>query len=162
MTVTKEVVSISEMARMLGLSRARLYQLIKQGVLPQPIRNGQVKRAHYDRNLQEQCIKVRKTNCGINGEVILFYSSKPVELSDISKRPNRKQPSKPVKKKTDVEMDALRHDLEQLGVTMGSEADIRNGLASCFPDGHKNVNRQAVIMSLFEQFNRQNSHDNQA
>jgi len=162
MTITKEVVSISEMARMLGLSRARLYQLIKQGVLPQPIRDGNVKRAHCDRELQEQCIKVRKTNCGINGEVILFYASKPMEIPRVNKRPLQKQPSKPVPKKTDIEIESFRHDLEQLGVKTGSSADIRNALVTCFPDGHKAVNRQAVIMQLFEHFNRQNNHDNQA
>ena len=71
MQVEKEVVSVSEMARILGLSRGRFYQLIADGVFPEPIREDEnVKRTHFDRDLQEQCITVRKTNQGINGKVI--------------------------------------------------------------------------------------------
>lgn len=34
--ITKENVSVSEMAQMLDMSRARFYQLIEQGIFPKP------------------------------------------------------------------------------------------------------------------------------
>ena len=50
----KEIVTVSEMARMVGLSRARFYQLLRVGVFQEPSRNQETKRPFYDRQQQEQ------------------------------------------------------------------------------------------------------------
>ncbi|MHC4093389.1 MAG: helix-turn-helix transcriptional regulator, partial [Planctomycetota bacterium] len=60
--VTKQCVSVTEMSRMVGLSRARFYQLMNQGVFPTPARRGETNRPFYDREGQEQCLLVRRTN----------------------------------------------------------------------------------------------------
>lgn len=65
-------VSVSEMARMVGLSRQRFHQLVQVGVFPQPQRHDG--RPFYDEPTQQMCLEVRRRNCGVNGQVVLFYS----------------------------------------------------------------------------------------
>ena len=49
---TKAIVTVSEMARMCGLSRARFYQLQKAGIFPPPERNAETDRPFYSEELQ--------------------------------------------------------------------------------------------------------------
>jgi hypothetical protein len=69
---TKAVVSISEMARMVGLSRSRFHQLIGT-TFPWPLYAVSTKRPFYDEELQKLCLEVRRRNCGIDGKPVLFY-----------------------------------------------------------------------------------------
>ena len=47
----KEAVSITEMARMVGLSRARFYELVAQGVFVPPVHSISNKRPYYNPEL---------------------------------------------------------------------------------------------------------------
>src|SRR3954451_22526891 len=69
---TKEAVSVAEMSRMAGLSRARFYQLIGTA-FPHPVYNVETRRPYYDEEAQQLCLEVRKRNCGIDGKAIMFY-----------------------------------------------------------------------------------------
>lgn len=78
----KAGVSISDMARAVGLSRQRFHQLVKAGVFPEPLRDGTTGRPYYDGTGQTQCAEVRRRNCGVNGKVVLFYAHRrPVVTS---------------------------------------------------------------------------------
>jgi hypothetical protein len=70
---TKTAVTVTEMARLCGLSRARFYQLIGSA-FPPPSYDGSTRRPFYDQAAQKVCLEVRKKNCGINGKPILFNS----------------------------------------------------------------------------------------
>src|SRR3954466_1344011 len=71
---TKAVVTVSEMARMVGLSRLRIYQLVEAGVFPQPVYSVANRRPIYVEEAQKVCLEVRRRNCGVNGQPVLFYS----------------------------------------------------------------------------------------
>src|SRR5687767_9090134 len=71
---TKTVVTVSEMARMCGLSRSRFYQLVEAGVFPQAVYSVATRRPIYVEEAQKVCLEVRRRNCGINGQPVLFYS----------------------------------------------------------------------------------------
>lgn len=162
MTITKDVVSISEMSRMLGLSRGRFYQLMKQGVFPEPIRDGEVRRAHFDRELQEKCIQVRTTNRGINGKVVLFYATRPTTKPIEQTQTRNKTPraSKGRSNQGTALATSLRDELAQIGVAIGHPRTIDRILADCFPDGHQGVDRQTLLMRVFEYVNCRNTTDN--
>jgi len=136
MQVTKEVISVSEMARALGLSRARFYQLIHDGVLPRPTQAGHGKRPYYSREQQEQCIEVRRTNRGINGQAILFYSMRPTSQVAPRRVPTRQpRSSSPARRESPPPRDAamiteLRHGLSQLGLSNVTDQSIRAALAN--------------------------------
>src|ERR1022692_3404454 len=86
---TKIGVSVSEMARMVGLSRQRFHQLMQAGVFPQPQRNDG--RPFYDEPTQEICLAVRRRNCGVNGQVVLFYARRqatPIKPKKVTPTPS--------------------------------------------------------------------------
>jgi len=67
-------VTVAEMARMVGLSRVRFYQLQKAGVFPAPKYDEIEKRPFYGEEAQKVCLEVRRRNFGVNGQVVLFYA----------------------------------------------------------------------------------------
>ena len=82
---TKAAVTVAEMARMVGLSRARFYQLMGTA-FPSPVYDVATRRPHFDEDQQKDCLEVRRRNCGIDGKPILFYCRRaPIN----SKRPSK-------------------------------------------------------------------------
>ena len=164
MQVTKEIVSVSEMARMLGFSRARVYQLLRDGVLPKPTKTAEGGRPFFTRAQQEQCIEVRRTNCGIDGRPILFYATRvpsPAPPTTETRQPRRRSaPARPRRSTEDSTITDLRCGLRQLGLTDATEQSIRAALADLYPDGHAGVDSSELLRSIFVHLNRQDSHDN--
>lgn len=154
---TKAIVTVSEMAQMCGLSRARFYQLIGEGIFPQPSRNEQTQRPFYDQNQQQRCLLVRRTNCGVNGMVTIFYGGRPKESSPskppASKRNVRK---KVINSRTDQRIVELRHGLTQLGVAGAKDVDIQQALTEMFPDGCDHVASSDLLRGVFNRLRDNN------
>ena len=55
----KPIISVTEMTANLNLSRARFYQLLGQGIFPQPIYDLRTHRPMYDAKLQMVCLEPR-------------------------------------------------------------------------------------------------------
>src|SRR5207344_1180857 len=72
---SKAAVTVAEMSRMVGLSRARFYQLIGSA-FPHPVYDVATKRPFYSEEAQKVCLEVRRRNCGIDGKPILFYAKR--------------------------------------------------------------------------------------
>ncbi len=83
MCVQKSAVTVAEMAKMVGLSRSRFYQLIGTA-FPHPLYDVATRRPFFSPDLQEACLEVRRRNCGINGKPVLFHRHK-----DEKSRPKR-------------------------------------------------------------------------
>ena len=164
MQVTKNVVSVSEMARMLGFSRARFYQLMNEGVLPKPTKPGTRGRPFFTREQQEQCIEVRRTNRGLNGHAILFYAMRPPSPSPRTTRQSRQRSTheRPQRNRDDDIISDLRHGLAQLGVNQATEQSILTALAVMYPDGWSNVDQGELLRAVFNRLNCQDSQDNVA
>lgn len=166
MQVTKDVVSVSEMARMLGFSRARFYQLVRDGVLPRPTPAGQGKRPYYSREQQEQCIEVRRTNRGINGQAILFYAMRPQPQAAshaVPVRQRRTSSSGQTNRQPSPDATMIRDlhgGLSQLGLSNVTDQSIRLALADAYPDGMVGVDPAELLRSVFGRLNRQNTRDN--
>jgi len=69
----ERIVSVAEMSRMVGLSRARFYQLVGS-TFPFPIYDVATHRPFFNEELQQVCMDVRRRNVGINGKPIFFHS----------------------------------------------------------------------------------------
>src|SRR6516162_10146714 len=125
----KAVVTVSEMARMVGLSRARFYQLQKAGVFPAPAYQGG--RPVYTEDQQQVCLEVRRKNWGVNGEPVLFYARRR------GTQPTRRPPraSKPVPKNKDIQV--LLDGLNALGLTTATAARVVKVTEELFPQGTK-------------------------
>jgi len=111
---TKTVVSISEMARMLGLSRARFYQLIGT-TFPFPVYYIATHRPFYDEEGQRVCLDVRRRNCGIDGRPLMFYARRSVTTATTAKRRTLKGPSS---KKSNDDGAGLAEALKSLGLAV--------------------------------------------
>ena len=74
--MSKKVVSVAEMARKVGLSRARFYQLVAEEIFPSPLYDVATRRPFFNEEMQQLCMEVRRRNCGVNGKPILFYSAR--------------------------------------------------------------------------------------
>ena len=90
---TKAVVTVAEMARMLGLSRARFYQLIGTA-LPYPIFDVRTRRPFYSEEQQRVCLEVRRRNCGIDGKPILFYARRGGAPSSPTRKRSSRNPNR--------------------------------------------------------------------
>lgn len=149
---TKAVVSVSEMAKMVGLSRARFYQLVNEGVFPQPLYNVANRRPIFDEALQTICLEVRRRNCGVNGKPVLFYSkghSQPTQT-----RSTRKAKPKPIQPHAD-----LIDGLVALGL-MVSATQVESAFKATYPNGVDGLDRGEVLRAVFLSLKRQDTADN--
>jgi hypothetical protein len=150
----KSVVSVAEMARMCGLSRARFYQLMGEGVFPQPVYDIYTRRPLFTDEMQQICLEVRKRNCGINGRPILFYSARhPIAAQP---RPIRKT----VKPKATGHHQDLIENLKSLGLESVSATQVDVVIKELFPGGVQQVDSGEVVRAVFLRLKRRDTADN--
>ena len=157
----KEIVTVTEMARMCGLSRARFYQLVGEGIFPAPSRNENTNRPFFDREQQEQCLMVRRSNRGANGKAVIFYGCR-LETPLPSPKGKQLPISRPSKGQVrqDPVITELRHGLAQLGMTNLTEQQVRQALLETHPDGHRDVESAELLRAVFEAIQCRDSADN--
>jgi hypothetical protein len=141
--LTKVVVSVSEMAAALDLSRARFYQLLDAQILPQPVYDLRTRRPVYPQDLQEKCMAVRQTGIGSNGQYILFYSPR---------KNNGSAPRKSVPKKVSKYQD-IKEALKIMGLEVSDE-QVSKAVVDVFPEGIENRDQGMVLRELFRYFKK--------
>ena len=144
MSISKPIVSISELCQMLQLSRSRYYQLVNRGFFPPPIYDLKSQRPYYNADLQKQCLDARYSGIGANGSVLLFYSSRKIE--------NR---AKKKKTKIDTQVQEYADMLNSMGIDV-SPKQVNIALAECFPEGTQGQDQGLVIRELYR-YIKQNS-----
>jgi len=153
--IVKEAVSVAEMARMIGLSRARFYQLIGSA-FPPPVYDVASRRPYYSSDLQTKCLDVRHRNCGIDGKPVLFYARRMMIA------PSRPRPSR---KRTTVVNDQhndLTEGLKSLGLMDVTAAQVGATVKQLYPCGVKDVDEGEVLRSVFLAIQRRDTADNLA
>jgi hypothetical protein len=153
-STTKVVVTVSEMARMVSLGRARFYQLVNAGVFPQPLYNVSNRRPIYDENLQKICLEVRRRNLGINGIPVLFYSRGHLQLTK-ARTPRSPKP----KSKASKPHAELIGGLAALGL-IATATQVEAAMAATYPIGVEGLDQGEVLRSVFLHLRRQNPADN--
>lgn len=128
---SKTVVSVSEMARLVGLSRSRFYQLLDAGIFPRPMYDG--RRPVYTEELQKQCLEVKQRNLGVNGRAVLFNSA-------------RNKQKTVVKKEQYADLIA---GLKSLGLKQVTVAQVKEALGALYPQGMTGVDEGEVIKAVF-------------
>ena len=146
--MSKTVVSVAEMARMTGLSRARFYQLVNEGIFPSPVYDVATRRPYFNEEMQQVCMEVRKRNCGVNGKPILFYAQR---------HPLGQQP-KPVKKpKAEPRQKNQYADLLDGLRSLGHEvtaAQVEPVIKELFPSGVQDLDSGTVLRTVFLKMKR--------
>jgi len=146
----KAIVTVTEMARMCGLSRARFCQLIKEGIFPTPSRNQATGRPFYDQDQQGECLQVRRTNLGVNGKPVIFYGLRVAGTPTPSSKSPRRSQGKPAQDNNrDATIEELRHGLKQLGMDGINNQQIRAALNQAYPDGYKAIPTSDLLGAVF-------------
>lgn len=155
---TKAIVTVSEMARMLGFSRSRLYQLIGTA-LPWPVYSIDTRRPVFTEELQRQCLEVRRRNCGVDGMPILFYARAPrfIQTARPCANPSRRS-GRPVAS-NDATPQWLIDALVGLGLSV-NQSQARSALKMVYPQGISEIDQGEVIRSVFLHCRSQNSSGN--
>ena len=138
MSISKQVVSMTDMAQMLQLSRARFYQLLEQGFFPKPLYDERSKRPYYSLELQQKCLECRQSGVGVDGSFMLFYSP-------------RKKDTKS-KFKTTQKTVSLHQEFAEILESMGldcSTKDVSSSLSELYPDGTEGVEQGLVVRELY-------------
>ena len=137
------IISVTAMAKKVGLSRARFYQLQKEGFFPAPLYSLRTHRPFYDLKLQEQCIEVKATGIGANNLPIIFYS--PRNKNNVN--------TKPVKKKqVQNNYTDFGDTLKQMGVVASVE-EVSDSLNKLYPGGvDEEADKGVIIRNLFKYF----------
>lgn len=151
---TKKVVTISEMARMVGLSRSRFYQLIGSA-FPQPSRDS-TGRPFYDEDQQATCLEVRSRNCGIDGRPVLFYARRPAPPVRVQRPSKSKARSGQAVSRSTAVVEGVR----ALGLTTATERQVDQAVRQLFPLGTADSEPGEVIRAVFVHLMRRNSTDN--
>jgi len=122
-TKNQSICTVTALAKKIGLSRARFYQLQKKGVFPKPLYSGN-KQPYYSIELQNICLKIRETGIGCNGAPIIFYA----------KQENPSVKTSPTKKMYREISEAL----EQMGLKVPIE-QVKGALTALYPDEQKKL-----------------------
>jgi len=154
MEETKAAISIADMARMVGLSRARFYQLMGT-TFPWPVYSLSNRRPFYDELLQALCLEVRRRNCGVDGKPVMFYA-KRISTTVPVRKPRTVTPPPKVNAGYDGILDGLR----SLGLTMATRPQVTVAVKELFPEGVENVPRGQVLRAIFLRLKRQDRADN--
>ena len=133
------VCSITELARKLPLSRVRFHQLMKKGVFPAPLYCPRSKRPFYPLDLQQQCINIRRTGIGYNGQPVLFYAS-------------RKSKSRQRQNQSPRESEELADILREMRQNVTPDK-VRDAIKTLWPEGLTGKpDKRLVIRSLLRYF----------
>src|ERR1700685_179080 len=135
----KAAVSVLEMALLCQLSRSRFNALVKEGVFPRPVQQGEGKRPHYTQELIQRCLEIRRTGIGLNGRIVLF-----------NRRPKKKGEGKRAPATTPLagERADLIESLRSLGMTATAEA-VNTAVQILFPTGTAGLDPGEVIRKVF-------------
>jgi len=135
----KSICSVSELAKKLGLSRARFYQLQKTGVFPEPVYCLYTRRPFFPMDLQEICLEIRKTGIGHNGRPVIFYSK-------------RESSSPKSKNCCDQKYKELSETLGQMGLKVSS-AKVRKAVTTIYANDWQKLDIDGkVIAEVFRYF----------
>lgn len=141
----RAAVSVSQMARMLGISRAALYSHIARGTFLPPIYQTATRRPIYTRDMQARNLEAKVTQLGVNGEFVLFYERRPREAVGNSTRRSREAGNA---------AGALQGRLAALGMGNVSESQVGAALAACFPHGTADLQESEVLRVIYRHLRR--------
>ncbi len=151
----REYVSFSALAEdILGLSRARLYELVERGAMPQPCYDLRTRRPVFTREQQEQALAVMRFGVGIDGQPIIFYrrnrhAPEAASIDTPARARRRTSASRVSSRHAD-----LANSLHSLGVSQADERTVASAVAECFPNGLEGQQDSDVLRVLFRHLRR--------
>lgn len=163
--------SVSDMARLIGLSRSRFHQLLKDGFFPLPQECPRSGRPFYDVAGQASCLAIRRTHRGLNGKTVMFYARRfgVLEAATVKRQAKplgAQRSSSARRKKTDAprnvpsKIDILVDSLKQMGLQHVTSAQATQAIDACFANDSEKPSDEAVLLAVFRYLTHHNSGGN--
>jgi len=147
----------TRMARLMRISRSRLYQLIDDDVVLQPAYLIANRRPVYTREMAVRNLMVKEQNVGINGRVVMFYASRRVDPVAHKPKPAPIKKVQENKKKPQAEKHSeLVEAMEALGIENVTAEQVDSAIRKCFPDGTADIGEDNILRAVFRHLKRQN------
>lgn len=135
----KAAVSVSEMAKLVGMSRARFYDLVQQGVFLYPVYSLANRRPFYTAEMQQENLTARRTGIGCDGRFVVFYERTPAG-----------RPSSPAPRRTPrQDRGGLVEALKGLGLSNVTASQVEEAVATTFPSGTGGVEEAVVLRTVY-------------
>ena len=145
----KAAVSVSEMAKLVELSRARFYDLMTAGVFIPPVYSLTRRRPFFTADMQQRNLEVRQTQRGVNGDFVLFYDKTSSAHNGRSTR-SRSQG----RHRTNGLGDLLT-GLRSLGLETTQE-QVDQAVRTCYPGGVNGTPETEVLRAVYRHLRRSN------
>lgn len=152
-TESRSIVNVSQMARMVGLSRQRFWQLACEGVFLLPVYDIKTKRPLYVSEMQETNLRVRQTNFGLNNRPIMFYAKRTTPVRSGTAEPSRKGSVCP---KSTQRHESIIEGLKQLGMPTVTSAQVDAAIKALYPNGQTGDDGD-VLRTIFVHLMRRDS-----
>jgi hypothetical protein len=141
------IVNVTEMARMVQLSRARFHELVNESVFPPPVYDIKTRRPFYTEELQAICLRVRRSNCGADGKAVAFNAQR--------RKPTRSKAQSRQKSNGKREfLIKIVNGLKSLGLKMANVHDVETVIREAYPDGTAGIDPSALVTSIFLELKR--------
>lgn len=145
--------SVTEVATDLcGLSRARFYDLIREGVMPYPVYCLRTRRPMYTADLAALCMRVKETNIAIDGRYVIFHSRRSQQTSG----PVRSGTSTSCTAPVSPLLQEMVETLKAMGVR-ASDSDVLGAISRQCPTGVAEQTFEADLRAVFDALRRQES-----
>ena len=100
------------------------------------------------------CLEVRRRNCGVNGQVVLFYARR------LGAAPAKSKAPKPKLEPRGKDVSALVDGLNALGLTTATAAQVQQVTEELYPQGTAGIDQGEVLRAVFLHLKRQNTAKN--
>lgn len=151
-TTIRAAVSVTQMAKMVGLCRASFYEHVRKGTFFPPEYRAANPRPIYTADLQLKNLQVKATQLGANGEYVLFYERKERNDNDDAGRDSARRRQQAGSVHGD-----LQQRLEGLGLSNLTAEQVEVAHAACFPHGTAGVSDSDVLRVIFRHLRRSDS-----
>jgi predicted DNA-binding transcriptional regulator AlpA len=135
----KAAITVSEMCKLLKMSRTQFYDHVKRGTFHAPLRLGNG-RPFFNASQVQENINTKEIGVGVNGEFVIFYNRK-APPTDTHYQGARKKPPKKA-------FSDLLARLNQLGLSPTTQ-QVEDAVAECYPQGFGNDDENEVLRTIF-------------
>ena len=146
LSISKVIVSMTEISQMCQMSRSRFYQLLEIGFFPKPLYDNRSKRPYYNIELQQKIVECRHSGIGIDGSYMLFYSPRKKENTNSKKVVGNKP-------KLNSPNADIAETLNQMGVDVNC-SQVGEAIQHLYPDGVDSLEQGLVVRELFRHFKK--------
>ena len=149
----KAVLSVSEMARQIGMSRSRFNDLIGKEVFPPPAYLLSNRRPCYFKDQQQRIVSIRQKGMGWNGQPVIFYSRR-------KKTRRRESTGQTVRNHEGSEHAEMVQVLRTLGLSKVKAEHVESAIEACYPDGTDGVPESDLVGVIFRHLSSRGDYGN--